>query len=208
MLDELPLRLVRFLRGVSSSPEIARALEARGYGNADHEAAWNLLVRSFPYVKPSADPPHDDAHQRAAAWYRDHARVVRAALERRFPHVVGRLFRDVSPTKSDDMNATVLLMALTSLPATLKDRRAILDLLGKRGVALADCNAVLRAMKHAIPDAKVRPPPATALRGELVELHAFFTEWSSIARGVIRRRDLLVRLGLAERQRRPTAPAP
>jgi hypothetical protein len=45
-------------------------------------------------------------------------------------------------------------------------------------------------------------------RQDLENLRAWFVEWSETARAAIRRRDYLIRLGLAKRQKRSKAGAP
>ncbi len=42
-LDALPWRVIRFLMGVASSPDICRALSARGYGQQEHDYAFARL---------------------------------------------------------------------------------------------------------------------------------------------------------------------
>ncbi len=89
-----------------------------------------------------------------------------------------------------------------------KDDHAALALLTKRGVSAEFRKGMRAKVQAAETFGEVVVPRAIVTSREeehvtdLVELRAWFEEWSEIARLEIKRKDLLIRMGLAQRKTR------
>jgi hypothetical protein len=90
--------------------------------------------------------------------------------------------------------------------ATRKADQAALDTLTKRGISTAE-RARLRALVTTATTAAKSEEDASDAADDgvpneaLLKLHAWYGEWSEVARAVIKRRDHLIRLGLAKRKK-------
>lgn len=218
VLDEVPLRVLRFLTAVSRSIEIRAALAGGGYGAADHQEACELLLRLVRYQEPPplpAEPTAAAAKAELDTWYERHGRLIRAALQLRFPVQAHFLLAGLPGAVAGDgqgLVAVLLLLnrldALEKSPAraaTREEDRQALALLARRGITpeervrLQDVTVRGRSLDSSR-DAEA-PARLAEQQETLRALHIWHREWSETARAVISRRDLLVRLGLIRRQR-------
>ncbi len=222
-LDRTPGRLLMFLRGVGTSVSIQTKLAERGYTAAEHERGWALLRASGGSIG-EAPPGDDDEAVRAAvaaidAWDEDGLRVVGASLRNRHPAQHAFV---MSGLKASTGFAAVLgvltlldrLDALEGAPGregTREADHAALATLGARGVDAAE-RARLRALVRRANDlagfnaARRQAEVDRRAREALVEQRRWLEEWSDMARSVIKRRDWLIRLGLASRRPRGGGP--
>ena len=227
VLEEAPLRALKFLQGVSTFAPIAILLASKGYSQEDHLEGWNLLHVVTGYKKPP--PPMlevvevRDAIAELDAWDEPNFRIIHAALQRRHPDQDELVFRDLTPTTGAGAVLTVktLLDRLDTLEKG-KDRKetrtadhAALATLEKRGITPAERKRVRGliaiAQRGLSPEALLSDAPlqVAALenqspkREDLEKLRAWLVEWSETARAVIKRRDYLIRLGLAKRKKQP-----
>lgn len=234
VLDEAPIRAVRMLKTLGTHLQIRAILASRGYTHEDHNEGWRLLHEASGF-NPLAVAPGDalaaplDESVRAALIEIDATdepllRILRASLSRRFPAQAAFVLDGVEATQGAGSVigvATILarLDALASDPARKKTRaddRKVLDLVAQRGYGperIKDLRALLKKAQSspdvlpsvdAITSAGVDPTRAVALAA----LHAWWKEWSEIARAVIRRRDHLILLGLAHRAARKASVVP
>lgn len=217
VLDETPPRVLRFLTAVSRSPEIRAALAGSGYGAADHQEACELLLRLLRYREPPpgpVEPPAVAARAELDTWYERHGRLIRAALQLRYPAQAQFLLTDLAGAgEGQGLVAVVLLLdrldALEQSPARLATREEdheVLALLARRGITAEERARLRDVTVHGRGnDVSSRDPEASSHLAEQQEtlraLHFWYREWSETARAVISRRDLLVRLGLLRRQR-------
>lgn len=213
------MRALRFLRGVAMSSEIAFALEERGYGAAEQEEGWRLLRASYPYSRGFRARETERSELEIQAWAETEYRILKAAVTRRHPAVAEVLFAELRPGTKERMRAVAQVLHLLEgldqlehgLPAASVDAPAVLALVAQRGLTPSKRNKLRAAIQQPLP----APQPDVELREKLrvaareaglkaqLELYAFLSEWSEVARVAIGRRDLLVRLGLASRQRKP-----
>lgn len=209
-LDELPLRVLRFLRGVSSSNEIASILVQRGYGAREHEEGWELLRKSFPFIEPvdRSRAGAQAATLEVQRWHDTTLRIARASLKRRFPAYAGLLGAE-APSLAQDADVAAILDRLDQLERQAS-AKPVLDLLATRGITKEVRRQIREVVRTAQGLELGRPVSGAfgkqeqsrkAARAELLALHGYFAEWSEIARTDIKRGDLLVRLGLASRKR-------
>lgn len=227
VLEEAPERVLTFLAGVGTSVLIRMGLARVGYSEKDHEEGWRLLHAATGYQAPVpipiAEQAVSDAISELDAWDEPNFRLARAALVRRHPDAAAFLFADLDAATGSAavLSVKTFLDRLDQLDGTLpgrdhKDRAkkaadgAATAALAKRGitptergrlralVAMAEKGAELS--KEALQLAKESEKQAEARVLALGELRAWYDEWAETARVVIKRRDQLIRLGLAKRR--------
>lgn len=229
VLEETPGRALQLLSGISRKPVIYSALIEFGYTEADHQEGWNLLHEVSGYnVKPARIAETSEASAALVAvdaWDEPNFRIIRATLARRFPEQRDFVFADdLQPATGAEslLSVGTLLDRLDALDSGHKYRKAhhkkdkeAVELLARRGITAAVRKHLREQIKIASTPTKaavVKPAVDPEKRREgLIELHAWFSEWSEIARIAIKRRDYLIFLGLAQRrtpEKKEPAPSP
>lgn len=218
-LDRVVPRAGRFLRAVSRSLLIRSALEARGYDEEEHQRGWAAFLTASGYRPPASksEVPENATVAVALAtieeWHKPNFRIVRATLEFRHPEQHAFLFDQLSTGSGAAAVGAVTLFldrldALEASPerkATRKADLAALEVIEARGVTKEERARLRGLVASATAWSGAAPAPAsTAIAEEpgeaLITLYAWYREWSETARVVIKRRDQLVRLGLARRK--------
>jgi hypothetical protein len=214
-------RAVTLLRAIGTSEDIRTAMASVGYDPTEHQRGWSLVHAASGFV-PDGAPPSQDSGTTAAAIARidasdeDAFRIVRASLSRRFPTQAELVLTGIGPSKgaASVVGMRKLLERLDTLEhgkdreATRADDHAALALLAKRGLTPA-----WRAeMRDHVRDAETLTPAAPAAAAsntakpdvdhvaDLEALRAWFEEWAELAHVAVKRRDLLIRMGLARRK--------
>ena len=214
-------RAVTLLRAIGTSHEISTAVAPVGYDPAEHQRGWSLVHAASGFV-PDGAPPSQDSGTTAAAIARidasdeDAFRIARASLTRRFPAQAELVLTGIGPSKgaASVVGMRKLLERLDTLEhgkdreATRADDHAALALLAKRGLTPA-----WRAeMRDHVRDAEKLTPAAPAVTAsnpakpdvdhvaDLEALRVWFEEWAELAHVAVKRRDLLIRMGLAKRK--------
>lgn len=235
VLEETPARVLQFLGGVGTSSLIRGALAKVDYGEKDHQEGWSLLHRASGYQAPATEPAIDraaaDAIAELDAWDEPHFRLARAALERRYPEQAEFLFSGLEPAAGAAaiLSVKTFLDRLDALEGKAKgrdpgdkarkqaDAAAVALLAGRRisGEERARLRKLIATAEKGVkPDTSLDQLAATgekqaeARLQALVDLRAWFDEWAETARVVIKRRDQLIRLGLARRRSGEDGPAP
>ncbi len=217
-LEQTPMRLMLLLRGVGTIQAVREVLRPLGYTAEEHARGWTLLHRcsGFASVEAADEAVAGGAIAEIDAWDEPTFTIAEAALRHRHPAQCAFVFRDLKPARGVAAVVGVhtflgRLDALESSPertATREADHAALATLAARGVTPAERKRMAALVRDAevldddgAPDARelTAAEQQTALR----EARAFYEEWSTIARTVVSRRDLLIRLGLA--QRKPAA---
>ncbi len=223
VLEDTPSRVLQFLSGVGTSPLIRGALGGFGYTAQDHEEGWTLLHHASGYQaaapEPLADRPAADAIAELDAWDEPNFRLARAALSRRYPDQAGFVFAGLEAAAGPAavLSVKTFLDRLDALQGAVAGRdhkvkatkqadAAALKTLSARGITDTE-RARLRQL---IAAAERGEPPTQASAADqddaalrltaLAALRSWFDEWSETARVVIKRRDQLIRLGLAQRR--------
>jgi hypothetical protein len=219
VLEATPERALKFLRAVGTSAQIRAPLVAAGYSSEEHELGWKLLQRASGYLPPDTQP-HDDLKVAQAIAELDATdepalRRIGAALKRFHKKQYKFVFDGLAPTQgAGSILVWVKLLdrldALESSPKrkkTQKADRAALKTLAKRGYTPEERARVREVIKVA---QSADLPPAQPDEAEtqhlaehkkaLIELRGWYEDWSETARAVIRRRDSLIKLGLAQRR--------
>ena len=234
VLEETPARALAFLRGLGRSPLAHGQLEQAGYRQVDHEEGWQLLFKAAGYAPGVPDAPDstgDDAIVTLDAWDENGFARIRAALDRLHPEQSSFVFAGDLEAESGPkavIGVKTLLDRLDMLDsgkgrpksAHKADAEAIATL-ERRGIGEAE-RARLRALveeasalgpsapiREAVQSSAARKEARTA---DLAKLHAWYKDWTTTARSVIKQRSSLIALGLANRRARartqPPAPAP
>jgi hypothetical protein len=227
VLDQTPDRVVPFLRAIATCIEIRIAMTSCGYNDEEQATGWRLLLNATGYT-PQTVPVTDDAHARAAitqldTWDEPGFRRIHAALGRLHIEQDEFVFNSLEPAKGAAAVVSVATLldrldALESAPeraATRTFDRAALDTLARRGIDPNERRR-LRELVHiaqaAKPPVHVMPAPSAAEHeATLRELRAWYNDWAETARAVVRRRDHLLLMGLAQRRSQKdeqAAPAP
>jgi hypothetical protein len=223
-LEQTPGRALTFLRAVGTSVAIRAKLYERGYTEAEHERGWGLMrAASGDFGGPALVESVDDRAVQDAiadvdAWDEDGLRIVNASLRTRHPAQHAFVMRGLKASTGITSVlgvATLLdrLDALESAPeraGTREADHAALATLATRGIGKAERVRLRAKVKLAqsfagIKGASEQEAFERRVRQALVEQRRWFEEWSDVARSVIKRRDQLIRLGLASR-RSPQAP--
>lgn len=217
-LEQTPARVLTFLRAAGTSAEIRGKLASRGYTDSAHEEGWTLLhkVSGHRPVAPPAAPPNNevrDAINTLDDWDEDGFRLIRAALARRFPAQLQFVLEGLAPARGVGAvlvvkNVLDRLDELETSPAREKSRKedlAAIDAVETKGVSREErkrLRGLVALAQSAVTPATTPPTTEVAppLQEDLKELKAWFEEWSETARVTIKRRDHLIRLGLAKRK--------
>ena len=232
VLEETPVRAIKFLTAASRNPKIFAVLATRGYTKTDHSEGWELLLGVTGYridVQPVADTSAaSKAIVEIDSWDEPNFRVVKAALRNRFPEQMAFLFNNLEAATGAEavLSVTTLLDRLDELQAG-KSRKAThktdleaLALLATRGITPEErarmrelikvAAGVPRATAPAEAQASATAASASAAKQQegLKKLRAWYDEWSEIARVTIKRRDHLIQMGLAKRKSAAGDPAP
>lgn len=224
-LDATPARLLEFLRGVGTRPEIQLALSAFGYDDDEHQLGWTLLHGCSGFLPPTPGAPAIDRRVTEAIATLDardertHA-LVDASLKHRAPTARTALLHDIAPGRGAEsvvyfhalLQRLELLHAGTLPDVSAADAKAALAVLEKRGLTKAWRDEHRALVTQAQRLTGVVANPAAAVRREkmvqqLKAARAFYEEWSRIARTELKRKDYLIALGLASRKS-PAAKTP
>lgn len=227
VLEEAPERVLTLLSGIGTSLAIRAHLARVGYCAKDHEEGWRLLHAAAGY---DATIPTLEAEEQVAlaiaeldAWDEPHFRLARAALGRRYPAQAAFLFEKLEATQGAAavLSVKTFLDRLDMLEGKAPGRNhkdkatkaadfAALTALASRGITHAERLRLRGLIKTAEEGAELserakqqaeeNEKQQAARQGALVALRAWFDEWAETARVVIKRRDQLIRLGLAKRR--------
>lgn len=221
-LDATPGRAMKFLYAVGTVPEIRAALALRGYTQREHDQGWSLLHAACGY-SPQADfgiqtdPKVLAAVNELDAWDEDGFRIVGAALTHHHPAQAATVLAGIGPSTgvASVLGVKTLLDRLDALGRSKdKSDEAAMKTLAQRGITESERKR-LRALVDIAEKGTSEAPPdrSAAVRADaerqkaLIGLRAWFVDWSDMAHSVIKRRDRLIRLGLAKRRSPRNSPS-
>lgn len=216
-LDATPERVIKFLRGTGTVPAIRAALAARGYTQGEHDRGWTLLHAASGYghepaIGSDVDPAVRDAIAELDGWDEDLFRIVRASLGRLHPAQAKIVLDGLAPSVGPAaiVGVKLLLDRIDELAKSGQPGdRAAVHTLAKRGIDEGERKR-LRALVEVAEKGTAQSVPTDAAKAQaakaaerhkaLVELRSWYEDWSEMARACIKRRDRLIRLGLAKRK--------
>lgn len=235
-LELAPTKVTRFLNAITAVPAIRRALYQIGLTEAELAQGRSLLLAALgdpPRPALTAPEAANAAAARAALIELDQSDEglitrTRAALEHHHPDLAKIVLTDLKAgTGLAAIEAiTALVSRIRALPDAGEDGQAARDLLARRGFTDEELDRLDGLVKLALGDpdimhiaggpeaeaaaeaeAESNRRAAEARRETLIKLDAWWRDWSMSARGTIRRRDHLIRLGLAKRRTSSAAEA-
>ncbi len=219
-LETTPERALRLLRAVAKEPTIRGMLGEYGWSHEEHAEGWRLLHEASGFQTAPADRDVSDEAVRAAIAALDAVddkivRVLTAALSRRYPEHAELLLTGVKPGRGIaavlaldvllDRIDTLVARAAANGPASAD--QAVLALIERRALPPAErarLRSLLTTAKRSHPVVEQpgdRDVEQQAYEQTLIRLRDWYEEWAEIAHVAIKRRDLLVRMGLAKQQR-------
>jgi hypothetical protein len=217
-LEATPARAIIFLRALGTLPVLRKGMEARGYTQSEHRRGWALLQASSGYdaeadVGVSAtrvDPAVTDAIAQVDEWDEDGFRIVRAALGRLHPEQAKTVLAGLAPSTGAAavLGVETLLDRIDTLDKSKNaDDRAAIATLAARGLSETERKRLRALVKVAKEGTSIDDTPAeekvqsaNTRQRALIELRAWYEDWSEMARVIFKRRDHLIRLGLAKRK--------
>jgi hypothetical protein len=204
-LEQTPQKALQLLMGIGMRPTVRALLAKKGYDKSEHQRGWDLIAKAANRL---VDERVTDEDVRSAAaeldnWDEPNLRLIRAALTRH-PEVRTRVLQGIEPVAGLEavLNVEKILQRLDAVAGTAEGDRALATL-AKRGLDEAERERVAELVtlaKSARATATVTPDDDDAYEQALLELRDWYSEWAEIARLVVKRRDHLIRLGLAERR--------
>ncbi|MCU0694051.1 MAG: hypothetical protein MUF54_21885 [Polyangiaceae bacterium] len=220
VLEETPARALKFLSGVASDSVIWAILSQRGYGQEPHDEGWELLLSATGYRRtpPAAkdSPASRSALAELDALDEPMFRIARAALRRNHAEQCEFVFADLAPATGAGaiVSVATFLDRLDALDhsaerkATRKADHAALAILAARGIGgderkrLRQLVATAKSAPDPAPETPQLAPNAAQRLEALNAVRAWYEDWSEVAHAVVKRRDQLIRLGLAQRKAR------
>jgi hypothetical protein len=218
-LELAPQRIAKFLNGLGALPSAQTLLFQAGMTDDDLVEGRTLLLDCLaaPRPAPAPESPAVRAQREATAeldaWDEPGFARYGAVLARHAPDAGAYVFANLAPSTGSNAVAGVatFLARVDALdkgtdPARAASKAAdaaAVKLLGKRKLDGAE-----RARLQALVEVALGPTKAPAeqpkddggRRAKLVAARAWFDEWSSTARAVLKKHGWLVRLGLASRK--------
>ena len=219
-LNDTPVKVVAFLRGVGTKSAIAGILATRGYNDDEHTRGWLLLQHASGYTGARLKSTGTSEAARKAMveldqWDESGFRISRAALKTDYPAQCEFVFDGLAASQGPQsvVGVELYLNRLDALEnskdrtKTREEDHKALAKLSRRGVTAVERKRLRGLVVTAITLGQGVPEePAggsaadAAHHAALVELRAWYEEWADVAHSVIRRRDYLILLGLAQRK--------
>jgi hypothetical protein len=204
-LEQTTQRALDLLIALGTSPGPFTLMSTRGYDESEHKRGWALVQKLIGNPVVESKEKNDGALAVAELdnWDEGGIKLINAGLTRH-PEVRDRVLAGIAPIAGTGavMNVAVLLERL-DVEERNNDGRAALATLAKRGLDAAErkrLQGLVNTAKKAANAAPVSFRDSPEYVETLLELRDWYTEWSEIARLVIKRRDYLIRMGLAERR--------
>jgi hypothetical protein len=207
-------RALSLLVGLSH-PAIGSALRSRGMTRDDMQEGWALLRRLGPddLAEAPVEPKAGAFDERLKAWHARWFEVANAALKRHAPAAHAHLFPTIRKSSQPGARRGRFVMALVHLDAcwqrfdqwpgaTDEERDKAREALAHVGVTdevFAELHALFEETDQT-PSSPTGPDRSARDQAEAA-LWAWYLQWSSIARDVLKHRGLLRQLGfLGERK--------
>ncbi|MBN8611542.1 MAG: hypothetical protein J0L92_13200 [Deltaproteobacteria bacterium] len=205
-LLQTPNRAFTLMYGIGRLPNVRTAMVQCGFTDAEHDRGYNLLAivtRGIPVL--TVDLEVASATTALDNWDEDGIAMISAAFTR-FPDAHESVLTGLAPIVGPRAveNVATILERLDELEKT-EDGREALARLATAGMDEKNRKELAALVKTARAKDKMKVDEA-ALKAEekfeeaLLDLRDWYVEWAEIARIVVKRRDYLIVLGLAERR--------
>ena len=212
----------KFLRAVSTVPAIAASMAQAGYTDAEHQEGWNgyLVLVGFKQLPGGAVLLVKNSQVVALAnldqWDEPNFERARRALEHRHPEAAKYMFNGLEAATGAAAVATVKTfvdryVALRDgtdpeRAGSKKADRSAAETLEQRKIIDPEIAEYLRSQLAEATSMATAPAPVAntetdeAYTQTLLAFEAWLEDWRETARTVVKRRDHLIRLGLASRR--------
>ncbi len=214
VLAAVPAKALTFLRAIATKVEIRALLFGAGYTQAEQEQGWTWLHVVTGYVPPSGTPADDAAARAAIAeldeWDEPGLRRIGAALQRLHPAQYEFVFAGLDSAQGVGavLSVSTLLQRLDALEngadrtSTREADRAAIATLTARGITpeLRAHLGSLVSVAQGVATPDLSDPAADQRDEALLNLLAWYKDWSETARAVVHRKDYLIMLGLSKRR--------
>ena len=215
-LVDTPKRAFTFLRALGKDSRLRSIMKKYAYTQDDHLEGWRLLFKASGSESEQivSESPAATAIRELDAWDEAGFHTAHAALARRFPSQAEFVFHELAPTQGP---AAVLGVKkfLDRLDVLEKgdgrsethdaDQKAI-ETLAARGFDAGE-RARLRTLVEIAQSEPSHPPAPSAAdshQEDLAALHAWYMEWTEVARAVVSARADRITLGVSRRKKRGT----
>jgi len=209
-LRRVPDRIFQFLRTVGMCKEAREPLIDMGFTAKDMDEGWALLKKisggEITDWKLSSPEPAQLAQSALDRWTSETLVRLEAAVRRSYPTHAEYLFDEVHGRHGIDAAVAIsrLLDRIDALAAgarfvtTRDDDLAALEALRAGGLDAESCARTRAEVAAAL----ASPPMPTSTFPEtsdedLLAGHRWWIGWTTAARAVVKRRDLLARMGIA-----------
>lgn len=222
VLEQTPERVTQFLLAIGAVPEIRTCLAIAGMNDDEIITGRNLLLDCL--AAPQAERKDMDTPQ-AKSQRQSQAELdqldeeifarTSAALTRFYPSAREYVFKDLKASRGAAAvkSMATFLARLDALEkgsdpnrkATSQEDTAAIKLLTRRGIGPEQRQYWKKLVETALgPTPALTTTPAEAENEarwkKLASLKAWYDDWTTTARSVIRKRNYLIRLGLAQRR--------
>lgn len=225
-LEDTTDRAIKLVRGIGTSRVIRAIVMDRGYTQAIHAKFWKLIRLSCGTADDDTLIEVEDPEVRASIQFVDARdelffQILTATFKHNFPEQGAFVLKGGLGPSTGIQSVVNMGIALDRLDvlesgperkATRPQDHAALALLAERKIDKAardelrkHVTAAELARPVSLDDVTASEDPEMVRLEAQVELRKLYEEWSEIAKATIKRRDYLIRLGLATR-RSPTQP--
>lgn len=213
-LNEKLRRILSFLVGVRN-PRVFSIMATRGFSHEDLEEGWELFTTAagekLTYSRRGTDPMAPNEARRYLAeldhWENTWYPVISATLERHYPEIHEQVFKNLAQTDGVEVMVSVgtLIQRITEMQSSTagQEANALLNTRGLTNEIRDQATTIIDTLKKheeaQLP--QLDPAAVEKQRMAMVDAWTWYREWSQIARTVIKRGDVLVRLGLRQLER-------
>ena len=205
----------KFLRTVSTNPEVMRQMVQGGYSLEANRQGWKLYVSMMGGGDGRSEHEHEvvsAAYDQANARFADHVEVLRRArplVAHYHPDLADRLFhKDIWSRRWDEAKLRFFLLAferpskaLPNQPHPRDELRQVLQMLEKHGLLtrtrLAEMKADLNDSGKRRTEKVLMPCRSEDLEPAAKAFQTWLAEWRFIAQQHVTRRDHRILLGVS-----------
>jgi hypothetical protein len=222
-LDRTPAKVIKFLNAYGTNRTIRNVLIQQGFTATEQQRGWTLLKAASGGESTSDSPPTpEELEVRNAGvtidqWDEPNFAKIKAILAYDFPDTTAYLFRGGLVAKQGPeallsvgtLCERIHELEQASAPERANKRavdQAALEKLAKRGYTKQEWERlrtlVATASKSlpAIEEETNSSEEESNFQKAMLELYAWWKEWSTIARSAVKKKSQLISLGLAKRK--------
>ena len=208
----------KFLEGVGTVIPIRRSLISVGYTNLEHKYGWDrylFLMGHTWEISPQPKEP-DNPFDEIEKWVKINFQLAKAALKRLYPDQKEYIFTPYQSSNAKDFGPFfAFLRCIKQLREGTDPRREeyrkedqeAVKILENRNIISPEIEEKLWDLiervnaLNSVPDDAINIKETEEYQQNGMEFHKWLRDWKTTARIVIKRRDYLIRLGIATRRK-------